>query len=137
MSDSIIIFQIRNGGKFIQVSESQSIRHLVTFSKLAYYHNYKFYNITTTIHISPNIKIHAAKLRRKNETAKHFGGLLSKKGWRQHCRRHPRFNDEYLILMKGNHLLLCSQCAVCLTWAIWIKFNVICPSCNGDIISTH
>ena len=65
-----------------------------------------------------------------------ISGLFTKKGGDSSAVA-TLINDEYLILMKGNHLLLCSQCAVCLTWAIWIKFNVICPSCNGDIISTH
>ena len=37
----------------------------------------------------------------ENETAKHFGGLFTKKGVTA-LPSPPSVNDEYLILMKGN-----------------------------------
>ena len=48
------------------------------------------------------INIHAAKLRIKNETAKHFGGLFTKIRVATALPSPPSVNDEYLILMKGN-----------------------------------
>jgi len=50
MSYSVIVFQVRNGCESIKISESQYIRHLMTFSKLANYHNNEFNYIATTIH---------------------------------------------------------------------------------------
>ena len=42
--------------------------------------------------------MHAAKIRRKNETSKHFGGLFTKKGG-DSIAVATHINDEYLIIM--------------------------------------
>ena len=53
----------------------------------------------------------AANIRRNIETSKHFLGLITKKGG-DSIAVTTYINDEYLILMKGTHLIAQSMCSM-------------------------